>query len=233
MICDAAYAQPLSRFLFLKEVIEKIVPSEKIQGSYLDIGCSEGIASMVLSKHFSETVNTDIEKWAIRSGKQNCKNNCINANFIASDALKLPFVDSSFDVITSFSLIEHLNNQNELLHEANRLLRENGIFIMQVPNRSFFVELHTGFPFPAIIPNKFWILYCRYLLKSGEYQVKNLNKHEVTELCNSNFNHTYVLECNYTEDNVPLTFRIIYKLLNKVGILHVFPMGWIAFCTKN
>lgn len=233
MVGDAAYAQPLIRFLFFKQVIQKIVPSEMIKGTYLDIGCSESFASLVLSKYFSETVNTDIEKRMIGRGKQNCKNNGVNAHFIASDALKLPFMDSSFDVITAFSLIEHLSNQNEFLHEAKRLLRKNGIFIMQVPNRNFFVEIHTGFPFPAFISKKIWRLYCRYLLKIGEFQVKNLSAREVTELCNSYFNHTYILECNYTEDSVPPNFRILYKLLSKVGILHVFPMGWIVFCTKN
>jgi ubiquinone/menaquinone biosynthesis C-methylase UbiE len=233
MIADSGYDQPALRFLFIKQVIQKIVPSERLKGTYLDIGCGESIASLFLSKYFSETVNIDIEKRLIERGKKNCENNSVNAHFTVSDAQKLPFQDSSFDFITSFSLIEHLSNQNRFLHEVNRLLRKNGIFVMQVPNRNFFVELHTGFPFPALISKKIWRLYCRYLLNIGEFQVKNLTSKEVAVLCNSNFNGTYILECNYTEDNVPSNFRTLYKLLRRVGILHVFPMGWIVFCTKN
>jgi ubiquinone/menaquinone biosynthesis C-methylase UbiE len=233
MVANSAYDKHSSRFLFIEQVIQKIVPSERLKGSYLDIGCSESGASIVLSKNFLETVNIDIEKWIIKRGKKNCRNNCVNAHFAVCDAQKLPLKDSTFDIITSFSVIEHLSNQNDFLHEVNRLLRNNGIFIMQVPNRNFFVELHTGFPFPSFFSKKIWSYYCRYLLKIGEYQVKNLTYKEAAVLCNSNFNHTFILKCNYTEDTVPSNFRTLYKLLSKFGILNVFPMGWIVFCTKN
>lgn len=75
---------------------------------------------------FSEIVNLDLDKRAIKLSKKNCESNGINAHFVVADAQALPFQISSFGVVTSFSVVEHLGNQNSFLHDVNRILREEG-----------------------------------------------------------------------------------------------------------
>lgn len=194
-IAHSAYDRPIARFVFIEQVIQKILAKEKLSlnGTYLDIGCQQYFASLVLSKSFSEIVNLDLDKRAIKLGKKNCESNGINAHFVVADAQALPFQISSFGLVTSFSVVEHLGNQNSFLHDVNRILRDGGIFIMQVPNRNFFVELHTGMPFPALIPRKMWRLYCSHLLKiTNELEIKNLTNSEAIEICRPFFQpHAY------------------------------------------
>lgn len=235
-IAHSAYDRPIARFVFIEQVIQKILAKEKsrLKGTYLDVGCYHCFASLVLSKSFSEIVNLDLDKSAIKLGKKNCESNNINAHFVIADAQVLPFQLSSFDVITSFSVIEHVGNQNIFLREVNRILGDGGIFIMQVPNRNFFVELHTGVPFPAFFTKKMWRLYCRYLLKiTYEFKIKNLTKNEAIKICRPVFSRTHIFECNYTEENVPSNLRLPYRFLKKVGALHLFPLSWILFCTRG
>jgi len=40
----------------------------------------------------------------------------------------LPFDDSSFDVVLSFGVLEHVPNDIESLKEINRILKQNGLF---------------------------------------------------------------------------------------------------------
>ena len=47
-------------------------------------------------------------------------------NSIAGDATQLPLKDETFDVITSFDLIEHLINPDDFLAESFRVLKWGG-----------------------------------------------------------------------------------------------------------
>lgn len=105
---------------------------------------------------------------------------------------------------------------------------------MQVPNRNFFVELHTGMPFPALIPRKMWRLYCSHLLKiTNELEIKNLTNSEAIEICRPFFSRTHIFECNYTEENIPSNLRLPYRFLKKIRGLHIFPLSWILFCVRG
>lgn len=49
---------------------------------------------------------------------------------------KFPFPDSSFDVVTSLCVIEHLIYPELILNEMNRVLKPGGIFVISCPNWS-------------------------------------------------------------------------------------------------
>ena len=51
-----------------------------------------------------------------------------------SDSLILPFEDSLFDLIICTEMFEHLLWPQRLLKEARRILRENGVILVSVPN---------------------------------------------------------------------------------------------------
>ena len=49
-----------------------------------------------------------------------------------------PYADGSFDVVTSFEVIEHIPDWSVYLHELARVLAEDGILIMSSPNRPYY-----------------------------------------------------------------------------------------------
>ena len=55
-------------------------------------------------------------------------------NSLLGDAMKMPFSDQSWDIITSFDLIEHLTSPDRFLEEAFRVLKPNGLLIISTPN---------------------------------------------------------------------------------------------------
>ena len=109
----------------------------------LNIGCAEPIDELHfadLSQHWvSFDINTDILRVAqeiyresvsiARSGK---------VSFCAGDATSLPFPTGSFDVVVSFSAIEHIpdaTDRQQVFRETARILKPQGYFVVTVPNR--------------------------------------------------------------------------------------------------
>jgi len=47
---------------------------------------------------------------------------------------RFPFKDNSFDAIIASDVLEHLNNRHEIMEEMKRVLKEDGIIIISLPN---------------------------------------------------------------------------------------------------
>ena len=109
----------------------------------LNIGCAEPIDEI----HFAELsqywvsfdINTDVLQVA-----QDIYRELVSpilrhkVYFCGGDATALPFPDSSFDLVVSFSAIEHIPDAADRLQvfrEAARVLIPSGHFVVTVPNR--------------------------------------------------------------------------------------------------
>ena len=57
----------------------------------------------------------------------------IDANVVRGYAEALPFQDSSFDLVTCFSVIEYIDRPSVALEEVARVLRPGGVAIVAVP----------------------------------------------------------------------------------------------------
>ncbi|MBN3040492.1 MAG: class I SAM-dependent methyltransferase [Candidatus Omnitrophica bacterium] len=101
--------------------------------SVLDIGCGARKGPLILSEKAKKIIATDISFQAIEYCKENYRKN--NVSYIVSDAVRLPFREGFFDIVSSFEVIEHLNDYLEYLREAKRVLKEKGSFIVSTPNR--------------------------------------------------------------------------------------------------
>jgi SAM-dependent methyltransferase len=61
----------------------------------------------------------------------------VDADFIVADARHLPFADASFDVVFSYSVLQHFakDDVRVALREARRVLRPGGVALIQLANR--------------------------------------------------------------------------------------------------
>jgi 2-polyprenyl-3-methyl-5-hydroxy-6-metoxy-1,4-benzoquinol methylase len=89
--------------------------------SALDVGCREGIQSEWLKKKSYKVTSIDIDK-----SYRYCRIVDVNK--------KLPFKDSSFDLIWCSEVIEHLDNPKKTISEFIRVLKKNGRIILTTPN---------------------------------------------------------------------------------------------------
>jgi len=55
---------------------------------------------------------------------------------VGGDALELPFVGASFDLVTCFQVIEHLPSVQTAIDEALRVLRRPGYLVVGIPNHA-------------------------------------------------------------------------------------------------
>jgi ubiquinone/menaquinone biosynthesis C-methylase UbiE len=96
-----------------------------------DIGCGGGIYTMALvSLGAARVTGVDFSAEMLRGAAQNCRG-LANVTFAQGDAYATGLAGEQFDLILERALIHHLRDLDHCCQEAYRLLRHNGIFIVQ------------------------------------------------------------------------------------------------------
>ncbi len=131
-----ASTNPLQRFLidnFYRELIRTIKPlkAKKI----LDVGCGEGFTLIKLrhAKIGEKLEGVDNSDEALALGKKvNPKLDIKKGNIY-----KLPYKDSSFDLLICTEVLEHLEDPGRALRELKRV--SSKYVLLSVPNEPFFM----------------------------------------------------------------------------------------------
>jgi len=90
----------------------------------LDVACGEGYGSEIIAGIARTVVGVDISEKTVLHATKNYKKE--NLEFHQGDATKLNFTNDSFDVVVSFETIEHLLQQEKVLSEFKRVLKQDG-----------------------------------------------------------------------------------------------------------
>ena len=101
----------------------------------LDAGCGVGYGTEELAERSLHVVGIDLSRKIIYKAKRRRRT---NLSFIRADCQNLPFKNQTFDLLTSFEVIEHIDNQHSFLKDASRVLRQNGVLILSTPLRQDF-----------------------------------------------------------------------------------------------
>jgi ubiquinone/menaquinone biosynthesis C-methylase UbiE len=102
----------------------------------LDSGCGTGANLREISKFFP---SVGVEKYF--DGLLLCKNRSLN-NVLNGQLERLPFKDESFDVVLAMDVLEHVDDDIEVLKELFRVSKKNGILITHVPAFMFLWSDH-------------------------------------------------------------------------------------------
>ena len=94
----------------------------------LDIGCGTG-AMLDDLKPFGDVVGADFSPEAL----QFCVTRGAPAELARADVRRLPFADSSFDVVTAMDIIEHIDDDKAAASEIFRVLKPGGRLLVTVP----------------------------------------------------------------------------------------------------
>lgn len=151
----------LKEKLVKRHVLEVIKWASKVSNSSLfngqgkkalDVGCAYGYSSQVLEMLGYETCGVDLSMWGVKQAKTNS-----NGHFLVCDAqTKLPFKAASFDLITCFDVLEHLQFPEKAIQ--NMLEICDDVMVCTTPNKAVekpvrkimrdFDETHTNVKFP-------------------------------------------------------------------------------------
>ena len=115
------------RFL-VKTALERLSVDSLRQGKALDVGCGTGMILKLLES-FGPAYGMELSWEAIRFLRQR------NLNLIArSDANQyVPFKTNSFSVVTCLDVLEHLDDDLNLVKEMFRVCKPGGYVIVTVP----------------------------------------------------------------------------------------------------
>ena len=98
--------------------------------SGIDIGTADGLMLRNLKDTFPNATCAGIEY--AKDLMACCESKTIH--LIQGDAVVLPIKDNAFDVVIATAIIEHVSEPIQLIREAFRVLRGNGIFIVTTPH---------------------------------------------------------------------------------------------------
>ncbi len=104
----------------------------------LDLGCGVGDYAKIYSEKGAFVTAVDNSKKEIEHAKNL---HISNIKFMIHDInYGLPFENSSFDIITSSLVFDHLEGLKPLFKECNRILKDNGQLIFSITNPIFYQE---------------------------------------------------------------------------------------------
>src|SRR3989344_1729186 len=115
---------------FQKEAIN--VAKKYTKGKLVDIGCGRMPYRRVLEPLVDSYIGVDHPKIS-KLYKSGVKPE------VLADAKSLPFGNNTFDTALLIQVLEHVDSPEEVIKEAARILKPNGILIISVP---FFYPLH-------------------------------------------------------------------------------------------
>jgi SAM-dependent methyltransferase len=95
----------------------------------LDAGCGSGGTTSYL-RRFGRVTGVDLAPEALALARKRCLDRLARSSVGA-----LPFQDGSFDVVTSFDVLYHLNVDDDLaaLGDIHRVLRPGGVALIRLP----------------------------------------------------------------------------------------------------
>jgi len=102
-------------------------PNDRI----LEIGCGIGSIVSELNRQGYDITGTDISGKAIDYGLKKYG----DIKLQVQPAEELQFEDQTFDVVLSFDLFEHIAELDRHISEVYRVLKEDGFYLLQTPNK--------------------------------------------------------------------------------------------------
>lgn len=125
----------------------KLIQSYRNSGSLVDIGCATGEFLDFFQKKGWEVTGVEPDEDA-----RNFARNTYSLNVV--DEKNIPeLTGKKFDVVTMWHVLEHVHDLNERLSQLNRILKNDGIAVIAVPNpncydASFYKTFWAGYDVP-------------------------------------------------------------------------------------
>lgn len=126
--------------LSFRRRVTEIVKALEIKGNekVLDGGCGDGFYIMVLRHLYPniEIIGIDYDERILSKAKKHIHEDK-KTKIIKTEIYKLPFKNDYFDKIILSEVLEHLSDELSALKEIKRVLKNNGVLTITVPNHNY------------------------------------------------------------------------------------------------
>jgi len=128
----------------------------------IELGCRTGGFLVALAERFEHAVGIDIAfRWLIVA-KKRLEERGLSAQLVCCCAQYLPFREKQFDLVVAANVIEHSQQQQQIIDDAHRVLRPKGVFhAITVSRFSAAPEPHVRLWGVGWLPRKWMAAYVR------------------------------------------------------------------------
>lgn len=110
------------------------IQRHRAKGTLLDVGCGEGLFLKLAQKNGWHISGSELSPYASKYATDTLKTDIFCGDFIEAE-----FVDNSFDVVTLWHVLEHVEDPKNYLKEIHRILKPKGLMVIAVPNVNDFI----------------------------------------------------------------------------------------------
>jgi len=132
----------------------------KKSGKLLDIGCGPGLFLKVARDKGFDVCGIELSKWACDIARKEGLN-------VLNKSLKSAGLErDSFDIVTMWDVIEHIEDPNGIIRDTNKILKKDGLLVLNTPNiGSFYAKL---------MGNKWWNLMRMHIYYFDKKTIRKL-----------------------------------------------------------
>ena len=135
------YRRPVIGWLFRERINKGLrLLGERHFGAVLEVGYAAGALQLVLAKVADELHGIDLDADP-RPVTEMLAARGVTSDLRRGDVLALPYADETFDLVTCFSVIEHLKGYERALGEMRRVLAPGGWLLLGMPSVNLTMEL--------------------------------------------------------------------------------------------
>jgi len=143
-VIDPLYIEEKENRYFTFNKIMKDIQKYTSNGKLLDVGCYCGYFLDVASEKGFDVQGVELSEWACLQARQ--------LGFqVHNDNLSSLDLESHFDTITMWDVIEHFSDPSAELREVNRLLKSGGYLFLSTINAGSFVARLMGSRWPWLM----------------------------------------------------------------------------------
>jgi|WetSurMetagenome_2_1015567.scaffolds.fasta_scaffold10637_1 ubiquinone/menaquinone biosynthesis C-methylase UbiE len=111
---------------------------------FCDVGGCDGIDTLIWLTKGAKGICIDVSKRNLKPGNQAAKDQGFghNVDFIVASATNIPLLSGVFDVVTSFSVIDHIPPKKQAykaISEFTRIAKKRGHVVVTIPNKLFVI----------------------------------------------------------------------------------------------
>jgi len=190
----------LRRYVHLKQYeafLGYVEPGMRV----LDAGCGEGVLSVMLAQRGAIVTGCDLSIPNIENARHHSKEVGVdNIEFLVADLENIPFADSSFDLVVSSHVLEHLPDFDQGLREIMRVTKRRAVIaIPTILNPCSMVQVGGGW-FYLKGPRSFLAVFWGFLKM---FRALTLGQEGVNE--------------SYGREDIPHIFRFPWIMKSKIN----------------
>lgn len=152
----------------------------KFDLNVLDVGCSSGIITNELAKHFHFVLGIDVDIKAINDARDKFKRK--NLKFEERDATKTKYREGSFDVIVANQIYYCFPHPETFFNEMSRILKPGGIMFLGARNKYTFWDAQYHLPLLAFMPKNLSSMIVKAFGRSDRFDAQYRSYWELKRL---------------------------------------------------